>query len=265
LSFERREIFVKAVGLGLNPDSPGMHRREALISAQLPDTALFPRLIDTYDDGDWMALAFDAIDGRLPKHPWDPAELSFVADAVSSMHDALTRFPSTTVEPAAVHLRPVFGGWQLLAEENYTDGLHDWSLRQRDRLADLESGWSTACVGDTLLHGDLRSDNFLLRRDGRVTVVDWPHAAVGSPILDVVEWAPSVSLEGGPAPEVLFSLQPRWRDADPDVVVVLVAAVCGFFVHRSLQPPPPGLPTLRAFQAAQGEVARSWLERLTGW
>jgi hypothetical protein len=266
LSFEGGDLFMKAVGLSLNPESPGLHRREARISAQLPDAAVFPRLIDSYDDGDWMALAFDAIDGHLPTHPWVPTELAAVADAVTSMHDALTPSPSATVEPAADHLRPVFGGWRRLAAEGTAvDALHGWSKRQVDRLADLESGWPEACTGDTLLHGDLRSDNFLLGPDGRVTFVDWPHAAVGNPILDVVEWAPSVTLEGGPTPEGLFDLQPRWGEADPDVVVVLVAAVSGYLLHRSVQPPPPGLPTLRAFQAAQGEVARSWLERLTGW
>ena len=42
------------------------------------------------------------------------------------------------------------------------------------------------------------------------------------------------------------------------------AALAGYFTHRALQPPPPGLPTLRAFQAAQGEVARQWLAHRTG-
>jgi hypothetical protein len=56
-----------------------------------------------------------------------------------------------------------------------------------------------------------------------------------------------------------------WRQVDPDAVVVLVAAVAGFFIEHSLRPAPPGLPTLRAFQAAQGEVTRAWLERITGW
>ena len=42
-----------------------------------------------------------------------------------------------------------------------------------------------------------------------------------------------------------------------------LAAVAGFFTARALEPPPPGLPTLRPFQAAQAEVARAWLaERL---
>ena len=83
-------------------------------------------------------------------------------------------------------------------------GLDPWARRHLDRLAELESGWPAACAGPTLVHGDVRSDNVLLTRDGAV-FVDWPHAAVGNPAFDVVRWAPSVVLEGGPPPEELLS------------------------------------------------------------
>jgi hypothetical protein len=41
-----------------------------------------------------------------------------------------------------------------------------------------------------------------------------------------------------------------------------VCALAGYFTERSLRAPPPGLPTVRAFQAAQGEVTRRWLAQL---
>ena len=68
-------IFVKAVGAGLNSESPVFHRREAVVSRALPSAPELPRLLDVYDDGDWVALAFVAIDGRPPAHPWDQPEL----------------------------------------------------------------------------------------------------------------------------------------------------------------------------------------------
>jgi hypothetical protein len=95
--------------------------------------------------------------------------------------------------------------------------------------------------------------------------VDWPHAAVGTPVFDLVAWAPSVVLEGGPQPEELLAAHGPSRSADPEVVSVLLAAISGFFVSHSLRPPPPGLPTLRPFQAAQGEVALAWLRRRAAW
>ena len=95
--------------------------------------------------------------------------------------------------------------------------------------------------------------------------VDWPHACVGAPVFDLIAWAPSVVLEGGPAPEELLALHGQASGVDGDTVAVLAAAIGGFLVRHSLRPPPPGLPTLRAFQAAQGAVALAWLRRLTAW
>ncbi|MGK5555640.1 hypothetical protein ACSNOI_28880 [Actinomadura kijaniata] len=40
-----------------------------------------------------------------------------------------------------------------------------------------------------------------------------------------------------------------------------MAAVTGYFVHVARLPAPPGLPTLRALQRAQGAIALAWLRR----
>ena len=112
----------------------------------------------------------------------------------------------------------------------------------------------------------MRSDNVLLVDDDGVVFVDWPHAAVGTPVFDVVAWAPSVVLEGGPDSRgAAGAVRPPDAASTPTSSPSLLAAIGGFFVSHSLRPPPPGLPTLRAFQAAQGEVALAWLRRRTGW
>ena len=86
------------------------------------------------------------------------------------------------------------------------------------------------------MHGDVRADNVLLTADG-VVFVDWPHAAVGTPVFDVIGWAPSVVLEGGPPPEELLARHVA-PGVDPDVITVLLAAVGGFFVSaRSARRP----------------------------
>ncbi len=76
---------------------------------------------------------------------------------------------------------------------------------------------------------------------------------------------PSVAMRGGPLPEGLLGRCPPARTADPMAVTAVVAAVAGFFTYQALQPSPPGLPTLRTFQDAQGIVARRWLAARTGW
>jgi hypothetical protein len=265
LEWPDRALFVKAVGSALNPDSPGMHRREAVVSAALPRSSRLPRLVDTYDDSDWVALAFDAVDGRPPRHPWAADELKAVVDALSAMHDELTPSPDGSLETLAVYERRNLGGWAVLAAmDDPPVALDPWARAHLGQLADLESGWPAACDGRTLVHGDVRSDNVLLTRDG-VVFVDWPHAAVGNPAFDVVAWAPSVVLEGGPPPEELLAGHAPTRQGDPGAVSALLAAISGFFVSHSLRPSPPGLPTLRPFQAAQGEVALAWLRRRQGW
>ena len=264
LRWPARALFVKAVGLALNPESPSMHRREVVISRVLPASGPFPHLVGTYDDGDWVALAFDAIDGRPPHHPWDSIEFDLVAGALAAMHAALTPSPAPTLESLADYARRLFGGWSALAAAAAPPGLDPWASQHLNELAELESDWPDACAGSTLVHGDVRADNVLVTQDG-VVFVDWPHGAVGNPAFDVVAWAPSVVLEAGPQPEELLARYERERVLDADAVTVLLAAIAGFFVSRALEPPPPGLPTVRSFQAAQGTVALAWLRRRTSW
>jgi hypothetical protein len=265
LEWPGRAVFVKAVGAALNAESPEFHRREAVVSAALPPGPEFPRLLDVYDDGDWVALAFEAIDGRPPRHPWDATELRRAVGALDALHVALTPNPVAPAPAAADRLQPLFGGWaELAAMTEPPAALDAWSGRNLERLAALESGWRDAVQGSTLLHCDVRSDNLLVSADA-VVFVDWPHACVGTPIFDLVAWAPSVALEGGPAPEDLLALSQSCSAFDRDALAALVAAFGGFLVGHSLRPPPPGLPTLRPFQGAQGAVALSWLRRLTGW
>lgn len=72
---------------------------------------------------------------------------------------------------------------------------------------------------------------------------------------------PCVAAQGGPDPEAAFTAHPLGRDADPARVTAVLAAPAGCFVAHSLHPDPPGLPTLRAFRAAQGAAAVAWLRR----
>jgi hypothetical protein len=264
LEFPRGAVFVKAVGAELNPESPELHRREAIVSASLPASPAFPVLLDIFDDGAWVALAFEAIDGQVPRHPWDRSELAMVLRGLERAHEELTPSPAAQLEPAELRFDRLFGGWTRLAAAESPAGLDPWCRRHLSRLAELEARWPGAIVGQTLIHGDIRSDNILMGPAGPV-FVDWPHASVGSPVFDVVAWAPSVVLEGGPEPEALVAGHGPSRRADPEALLALIAAVSGFFVTHSLRPPPPGLPTLRPFQAAQGEVALAWLRRQTAW
>jgi hypothetical protein len=130
--------------------------------------------------------------------------------------------------------------------------------------AGQEAGWPRAAEGETLLHSDLRADNLLLTPT-RVVAVDWPWACVGAAWVDLLLLLPSVTMQGGPDPEVIFATHPAAAGADPRAVASALAAWAGFLVGGARLPAPPGLPTLRAFQLGQGVVALDWLRRRTGW
>jgi hypothetical protein len=260
-------VFVKAVCGSPNPDSPGIHRREARIASALPAATPAPALRWSFDDGEWVVLAFDDVDGRAPELPWRSEELERVLGAVHALSDGLTPSP-IALEPACEALTRLLGGWRRIADDPGAGAgaMHlPATLRARlDDLVELESHWPESVHGETLAHLDLRADNLLLTAD-RVFVVDWPWAAIGAPWLDLVAMLPSVAMQGGPDPDDVWRAHPLHRGVDDDRVDAFVAALAGFFVYASLLPPAPGLPTLRPFQAGQAEQAIAWLARRRGW
>ncbi len=256
-----RRVFVKAASSTPNPDTPEIHRREARVAAALPDTVPAPRLRHVHDDGEWIAMVFDDVDGTPPPLPWRDADLARVLAAMDDMAHALTPAP-IALEPAGEWLQRIFGGWEAFTRDD--TALADGWRPRLEALAALESCWVEAVEGDTLLHLDVRADNVLLTGD-RVFVVDWPWAAVGAAWADLVAMLPSVAMQGGGDPEDIFRAHPTCRGADGDRVDAYLAALAGFLMWHSRQAPPPGLPTLRAFQAAQAEHALAWLSRRRGW
>jgi aminoglycoside phosphotransferase (APT) family kinase protein len=198
----------------------------------------------------------------MPATPWRPDELARVLAAVTDLAAALT--PAPIAAPTfADRFAATFTGWRTLAATGAPDDLDPWVRETLRDLAALESGWEVAAAGSTLLHADLRADNLLLTAD-RVVVVDWPWASIGAPWIDLLAMLPSVAMQGGPPPWTVFDRHPVAAGADPAAVTAVLAALAGFFVYRGGLPAPPGLPTVRAFQAAQGRCAVDWLRTRLG-
>ena len=262
--------FIKAVGPDPNADAPPMHRREAQVVAAMPTGVPVPRLLWSYDDDSsgWVVLVFEDIEGWHPAHPWRLDELDRVTRAMTDLATALTPspLPRSMVGTASDEFRDRICGWRRIREEqpSRVERLDPWSSRNLETLVEYEAEAERLVVGDTLLHLDVRADNILLAPD-KVWFVDWPSACVGAAWVDIAFFAPSVTMQGGPSPEQVIARHPAARTAEPNAITAAAVAIAGFFTHRSLQPAPPGLPTVRAFQAAQGVVAREWVARCTGW
>jgi aminoglycoside phosphotransferase len=259
-----RRAFVKAVD-EVNPDSPDIHRSEARIAAALPADTPAPRLLGSVDADGWVILLFQDIEGRMPAQPWPSDELTRVLAAMTDLAAALSPAP-IDAPPAATRFHTVGDGWrELAAARAGGDDLTDvctWARERLSALVELEARWDAAVTGTTLAHADIRADNILLT-ENRVVFVDWPWACLAQRWFDLVAFLPSVAMQGGPPPEQVLGTHPVARGADPDDVTAVVAALTGFWIYRARQPDPPGLPTVRAFQRAQGAVALDWLaERL---
>jgi aminoglycoside phosphotransferase (APT) family kinase protein len=257
-----RRVFLKAVSEEANPDTPDIHRREARILAALPATAPIARLLWSYDELGWVALCLEDVDGRHPDEPWTESDLDLVIACVDKMSRDLTPSPIRVDDTVPAFFRQTINGWRIALTRGERR-LDAWALRNLDRLAELESRAPGAVEGDALVHCDIRADNLLISGD-RVYVLDWPWARIGAAWVDLVAMAPSVTMQGGPPPEQLLR-RLDLHGVTGAAIDAAVASVAGYLVVRALEPPPPGIPTVRAFQAAQGRVAIAWLRERTGW
>jgi hypothetical protein len=250
-------VFVKAVSGQRDARAPDLYRREAEIMKELP-AGVAPALRWFFDDGQWVLLALEDIDGWTPAEPWRPAELDRVVVALAEIASALTPCPAL-VPDVVDDLADNFASWQTLAARlDLHPRLDGWTRRHLDLLVELAAGWVAAAVGDTLMHADLRADNVLLTAE-RVVLVDWPYAVRGAAWLDLLLFLPSVAAHGGVDPEAVWQGYRPARDADPAGVNSVLAAVAGDFLFQSLQPAPPNIPGLRAHQRGKADAALTWL------
>lgn len=258
-----RRFFLKAVSAEQNPASPGLFRREAEVLKALPGRLPVPALVEVIDTGDWVVLVLEEIEGSPPSLPWSLGDLRTTFGLLDEL--------ATSTTPCRIELPPIgarlgssFRGYRRLAGgDPAIDRIDPWSLRHVDHLADLESSWDAAAKGDSLLHTDLRADNLLVRPDGSMVIVDWPHACIGAAFVDKAFLLPSVALGHGPDPITVERALRPFAGLDDDALGAVLVAVAGYFTFQGAQEDPEGLPTLRAFQRAQGAVARAWVaERL---
>ncbi|WP_433045134.1 phosphotransferase [Dactylosporangium sp. CS-033363] len=247
-----RRAFVKAVGTSLNPESPGLHRTEAAVVAKLPAGLPTPALLGVYDDGDWIALAFEDVEGRHPHTPWQHPEIEAALAALAALDVQVQGLPRLYDETAED-----FTGWRNLAADPPA-APDPWVAGHLDLLVELSAHGHAAMAGDALVHGDIRADNLLVRPDGSVLLVDWPFGCAGPAWFDALSLVLNVRLYGGHVPDSVIH-------APGDDLTGCVAGLAGMFADRARRPDPPGLPTLRKFQQDQADVMLVWLRERLGF
>lgn len=182
--------FVKAVGVGLNPDTPNLFRREALTLSLLGAHPLWADLRASYDEDGWVALLLEDVEGHHPDLS-DDAAMQALVEAT----DELTRVMGERVpEPPAP--APLDGGltdtrlsyekWATCFEHLHRvpgDLMPRWVVERADEFRER----TLALVEHPmthLVHWDIRDDNLLQRPGGELVFVDWGAAGVGPDWVD---------------------------------------------------------------------------------
>lgn len=245
---EGRRAFVKAVETNRNVFSCELHRREARLLGQVPSGGAIPSLIGVHDSPKGVAIITDDIEGRHPALPWDLGELRAVLRALPGVGRL-----SVDVPTASVALDEFFRGWAALRDDPPPD-LNPWCRDRLDVLCEVSDRARAKVEGDALVHLDLRADNVLLQRDGRVRLVDWAHACRGAEWLDAALLLLEVQSFGGIDVDAVLAEYDVARD---DVTEVIVA-VTGGFLNSARKAVPEDMPTLRAYQRQSADFSLRW-------
>lgn len=274
-----RRVFAKAAGPTMPHVVRGLADEERILpliahlrcTSRLAGAAEVPTA-----DGLWRVLVLDAIDGRQPGAPWSTVD----ADAAAAACLEVATVPSGVAATVTTStLASDLGGdvEALEALEALAGGTRAWpselpSLDEQGLadLAALSRRAERALEGEALVHADTRPDNLLIEPTGAARIVDWNHATLGTPWVDLVGLWPNMHHHGVDVRR--FAKSPVLDGVPDDDVDAFLSILVGYLLCDLDAPPPPGCtPALRRHQlliagATTGLLAqrRGWVQRAAG-
>ncbi len=253
-----RTAFVKAVGTAVHPDTPGHFRHEVEVLQVLPPAPYRAGLKAAYDDGDWVALLLDDVDGRHPE--WDdPVDRAAVLDAVHQQSRELTPpLPGLPTVSNREGLEKHLAHAGAAAEVELA-ALPAWARSDLGALLDLAGLTLEHHRDESFCHWDIRHDNILIRdRDQQPVLLDWGMSRRGQRWSDAacfgLEWVESAEFD------TIVDTVDLSGGEQADITGFLV----GFGVYAlmmSTQPPHPSLPQLPGFRRSVGERCMAGVRR----
>ncbi|WP_432899828.1 phosphotransferase family protein [Micromonospora matsumotoense] len=258
-------VFVKAADLTRQRHLADWYARELAVLARLPEGLPVPRPHWALDAAGWYAVGLDALDGRTPRLPWNPAELTAVlagyAEVAAALADPPTALTTLGLPRLADLARADILWWgEVAAGREPTPPLPPAAHDRLPELVALESrlpGYAAASVG--LAHGDLRVDNVLLDPAGRAWFCDWNWLCHGPAWFDLAGLL-ITGYAGGVDLDAIFAGHPAAADAPPDALDVTLAALSGYYLTAAgpppaAAPPPAGSPAGGGASPAAGSSA----------
>jgi hypothetical protein len=212
--------------------------------------------------GAGTVLETEHVAGRMPERPWTPSDLDAALDALEVVADVLTPVPAGLELPT---FDDDHGGFVAFWDDLRADppALPGFAEHLEEAAALAATG-AAGRAGDTLVHGDLRDDNVLLREDGTAVFCDWNFPTRGAAWLDTVMLMIGPRGDGLDVDAVLADRR-LTRDVPAADVDALIALITGYFLRQSTEPVPPTSPYLRRFQRWQGDVCWTWLAERRAW
>jgi serine/threonine protein kinase len=178
-----RRCFIKAVAGSEAPYMPRHFRLEIDVLRRLPPMAYRPSLVATYDDGDWVAIVLEDVDGTHPNLS-DPAVMSSARAVVRTQTRALTPDPvRLECDDVAASVRRWHAA--IAAIDPLVRGkLPHWWRQEEPRLLRRLASLPDRMPPESWCHFDVRDDNMLVRADGSVVILDWGMARSGPAWMD---------------------------------------------------------------------------------
>ncbi len=262
--------FVKAVGSELNPDSPELFRREIEALGLLGTDPLWAGLLETYDDGHWVALLLEDVEGRHPDLS-DEHDMEILLAATDRLGERLAALPvpSTLTDTFAgtgfIDISAILRRWaesvDLLPDlpgDLVPAAVHSNAGRCRELARALLEPWPRQVA-----HWDIRDDNLLVRPDGSIVFVDWGACGVGpdwvDPLLARLERVESTWFDAS------VEASPALATAGADTVTAWLLGFGCHLARRSATAVDIGLPTLNDFRRTESRRLLTGAARRLGW
>jgi fructosamine-3-kinase len=229
-----------------------------------------PQMYATFRYKDWHCLVLEDL-GPKSVPPWSTPKARAITYALADFHQASA---GATLPEWLAHPANTFGGenWAKTAQES--DGFHKiaemvgedsaqalkWFQNISPTIERLLVQADFSVEPHTILHGDLRSDNLRFSKN-RLALFDWPAITRGRPEWDIVGFAQSVAVEGGPFPEEILNWYQEKTPLENAAIESALAWCLTLFANRAWRPEIPGLPRLRRFQRQQLGMVILWIAR----
>lgn len=241
-------------------------QRECAIAEQLPFSAPAPRLLSAQTHDSWMAAVFEDVRDRNPMATWTKASTLRALTSLTHLFKSLEALNADA--PRLDQGQGRFTGFRALQSQPRTlRGNIDeicWVRRNIGRLASIEPAWSTVPMGDKLVHCDLSPGN-LIRTRQKVVFVDWAHAHLGSPWIDVMGFLLRAPIKTGACRAGLFAAHPCCGEVDRSSLSTMLVATSGMFLSRALLESATAPANVTKQRLVYGSAGINWLRHLEGW